>query len=52
MEPHADTAIDDFWDHHPNAEMHAVDGVDCRSGQIVNFEIVVKETDFHKGNFD
>jgi hypothetical protein len=52
MEPYACAAIDNYWNHHRNAKMQTVDGIDCRSGRSVDFEIVVKKTDFREGNFE
>jgi hypothetical protein len=52
MEPYACTAINGSGDHHRNGEMQTVDLVDCRSGRIVDFEIVVNKTNFHEGNLD
>jgi hypothetical protein len=32
--------------------MQTVDGVDCRSGRIVDFAIVVNQPNFHEGKFE
>jgi hypothetical protein len=45
-------AIEGSWDPRCNEGMHIIDVIDCMSGGVVDFEIVVNKTDCRDGNFD
>jgi hypothetical protein len=44
--------VDASWDHCGKEGMHFIDVSDGRSGRAVNFEIIVKKSDFPDGYFD
>jgi hypothetical protein len=44
--------VDGSWNHRRNATEHIVEFVECRSGKVVDFEVVSRSTGFSPGNYN